>query len=495
MAKRNHKHEKRVKKLIVVCLLSAIILTVSTYAWFIGMQTVSVNAFEVKIAAAEGLALSVDGVTFSDTVTINGSAENQQLIKTNYASNTNKWSDLEPISTVGEMNNTTNGSRMIIYEKSSLTASGGGYRLLSEQLVNKDDPDTTDKVEEEANGYVVFDLFIKNLSGRAYYEEMNKGNEEAIYLTTESSVSVSTSGVENTGIENSVRVAFAQVGRVKSDAAKEAIQGIDCAATVDGVTGICRNASIWEPNDTKHVANAISWYNSSCTKRTGKTTFDKDTECSTVEANQFYQTYAVNKVITEDKNDANRDYEVDVYDGYNLWNQSIDDGYLNGIDTVTDSEKILTGSSRPEFMTLAPNSITKVRVYVYIEGQDIDNYDFASLGKAVNVNFGFTKERFYAEDFGYDNDPDAYKETIGTIDGEDLYRNYRVAFDAQGAEVTGLPQTPEKVQYVTIGATNYLLIPRTIKDSFEFKAGEATKVATPSESGDGTTDWTITDKQ
>ena len=71
MAKRNKKHEKRVKKLIVICLLSAIILTVSTYAWFIGMQTVSVNAFEVEIAGADGLLLSVDGKTFTETVTIN----------------------------------------------------------------------------------------------------------------------------------------------------------------------------------------------------------------------------------------------------------------------------------------------------------------------------------------------------------------------------------------------------------------------------------------
>ncbi len=495
MAKRNHKHEKRVKKLIVVCLLSAIILTVSTYAWFIGMQTVSVNAFEVKIAAAEGLALSVDGVTFSDNVTINGTTESQQAIKTAYANNTNKWSDLEPISTVGQMDNATNGSRMIIYEKSSLTASGGGYRLLSEQLVNydKDDEDVT-----EANGYVVFDLFIKNLSGRAYYEEMNTGNEEAVYLTTESSVSVATSGVENTGIENSVRVAFAQVGRVKSDAGKAAIQGIDCAGTIDGVTGICRNASIWEPNDTKHVANAISWYNNSCTKRTGATTFDKETECSEVKPDTFYQTYAVNKVITENKNDENRDYEVDVYDGYNLYQQSINDKYLVGVDTVTDSEKILTGSSRPEFMTLAPNSITKVRVYVYIEGQDVDNYDFASLGKAISVNFGFTKERFYAEDFGYDNDPDAYGQTIETIDGKDLYRNYRVAYTATGA-VTGLPEATvahEKVEYVTIGATKYLLIPRTIKESFEFKDGETTMVASiKTANADGTIDWEIKAKQ
>ena len=61
------------------------------------------------------------------------------------------------------------------------------------------------------------------------------------------------------------------------------------------------------------------------------------------------------------------------------------------------------GTDRPTFITLAPNSITKVRVYIYIEGQDVDNYDFASLGKKISVAFGFTKERFYGEDINYDD--------------------------------------------------------------------------------------------
>lgn len=60
-----------------------------------------------------------------------------------------------------------------------------------------------------------------------------------------------------------------------------------------------------------------------------------------------------------------------------------------------------TGTSRPQFMSLAPNSITKLRVYIYIEGQDIDNYDFASLGKKISVNFGFTKERYTETDVSY----------------------------------------------------------------------------------------------
>ena len=66
--------------------------------------------------------------------------------------------------------------------------------------------------------------------------------------------------------------------------------------------------------------------------------------------------------------------------------------------------KYQEGVNRPTFITLAPNSITKVRVYIYIEGQDVDNYDFASLGKKISVAFGFTKERFFGEDIGYTSD-------------------------------------------------------------------------------------------
>lgn len=486
MAKRNKKHEKRVKKLIVICLLSAIILTVSTYAWFIGMQTVSVNAFEVEIAAADGLLLSVDGLKFEENVTIN-----KDTVLDNYTTNTNKWTALEPISTVGKMDKVNNGSRMIIYEKSSLTASGGGYRLLSEQLTNKDDPETDDKVEAEANGYVVFDLFVKNMSGEKYYSGNNVNNEEAIYLTLDSTVAVGNSGVENTGIENSVRVAFAQIGRTKAPANKDAseeeakvIQEITCDDSAskdeDGnpvTTGICRNATIWEPNDTKHVDNAISWYTKSCLKRTidASGTDKFEGACNAVTDGTFYETYAVAKPIPE-----NLPNPVDVYDGakYNTSTKSIDDKYLEAVDTFTDSEKILSGSSRPTFMTLAPNSVTKVRVYVYIEGQDVDNYDFASLGKQITVNFGFTKERFTAEDIDY-------KENENVDLDDDLYRNFYVTYENTGT-VSGLPAN------VTFADdTNTLTILKSVTKSFTFKDGDADVKAVRTVNAEGFVDWKI----
>ena len=297
-----------------------------------------------------------------------------------------------------------------MYEKGSLTATPGGYRLMASQVQNTSGT--------EANGYVAFDLFVKNLSGTAYYTDVaqgSAGNEEAIYLTPESEVTVASDGVAGTGIENSVRVAFASIGRVKADTTQvSTITGITCTDS-EAVKGTCgRTAQIWEPNDTKHVQNAIEWYETSCKARTGAdltaSSAYSDTACGEVKNGTAYSTYAVNSVI---------DYtdKVDVYDGaaYNGYTGSTGEGgKLTEFPYFTDTMKNRKGVNRPEFIYLAPNSITKVRVYIWIEGQDIDNYDFASLGRKISVNFGFTKERFYGSDVNYDNS-NIYVETEDTV--------------------------------------------------------------------------------
>ena len=104
MKKRNKKHEKRMKKLIMGCGITAIVLTASTYAWFIGMKTVNVSSFDVSIAAIDGLSLSLNGSDWADTVVIN--KENHK--SASYDGNTNSWGGvgLVPMSTVGKINKT-----------------------------------------------------------------------------------------------------------------------------------------------------------------------------------------------------------------------------------------------------------------------------------------------------------------------------------------------------------------------------------------------------
>lgn len=399
MAKKNKKYTKRVKNLVVICTLSSLVFIVTTFAWFIGMRTVNVSTFDVSIATTDSLLLSLDGKKWDTTVTINSTNFNDTE-NTVYEGNANTWSNggLIPMSSIGEMDEAS--SRMKLYQKASLTKTAGGYRLMASRVTNNT---TTvpnyDWQYNEAKGYVAFDLFVKNFSGEEYYAENNVANEEAIYLTDDSLVKVAADGVADTGIENSVRVAFAQIGRVVATTNDPStITSITCK---DGgsVTGICRTAQIWEPNETKHVAGAIKYYTDSCKARTGANVLEAGSyagDCGVVNADQAYQTYSIAKEITDGT-------LVDVYDGedYNTYTQSATAGYLKAFNTFTDADKIKTGVTRDEFFTLAPNSITKVRVYIYIEGQDIDNYDLASIGKKISVAFGFTKDRF-----DFDDDPD-----------------------------------------------------------------------------------------
>ena len=438
---KNNRRKKKIRNLIIICFVCAIIVSVGTYAWFIGMKTVNVSSFDVEIATTEGLFLSMDGEHWSYQL----DAKNA----TPYTGNTNTWAStgLIPISSVGDIDSTV--SRLQLYEKGSLTTTKGGYRLLASRVHNYDHTEQGNIGTSESNGYVAFDLFIKNISGTEYYAENNILNEEDIYLTTNSAVTVATNGgVAGTGIENSVRVAFAQIGRVEATdgvASVDNITGITCtdvAATTGQaqVTGICRQAQIWEPNDKAHVQNAINWYETSCKtrKETGTdvtlaASYDT-TACSGVADNAANKTYAISRVINIADN-------VDIYDGaqYNTYeDNTIEyatyDTAVNGSSAAlaqtedaekataaeaakttaraeyklvdfpyfTDTMKNLTSTERPTFMKLAPNSITKVRVYIWIEGQDVDNYDFASLGRKISVNFGFTKERYTEDDIDYE---------------------------------------------------------------------------------------------
>ncbi|MDD3048659.1 MAG: hypothetical protein PHQ89_01545 [Bacilli bacterium] len=393
MPKHNKKRTKRIRNLVGLTSLTAVLLAASTYAWFIGMRTVNVSSFDVEIASTDSLLLSLNGADWDTTVAIT-----QETFDTaSYEGNTNTWggAGLLPVSSIGAMDSVP--SRMKLYEKASLTTTPGGYRLLASRINNSG--------ANEQDGYVAFDLFVKNFSGTQYIEALNPLDEEAIYLTTDSTVTIAADGVANTGIENSVRVAFAQIGRVKgTTTTASTITGVTCTSEAGVSTGICRTAQIWEPNDKAHVVDAISWYNTSCKARTGADltlTASYSGACGTVANGTAYPTYVVSDLITSaDMVDV---YDGAAYNGYEVVEPAVP--LLVAYPFFTDTMKNLTGTSRPTFMTLAPNSITKIRIYVYIEGQDIDNYDFASIGRKIAVKFGITKERFTEDDIDYQGPP------------------------------------------------------------------------------------------
>ncbi|HHT55759.1 MAG TPA: hypothetical protein GX012_04255, partial [Acholeplasma sp.] len=151
MPRFNKRQAKRIRNLVVLTTLTAVILSVSTFAWFVGMRTVNVSSFDIEIASTDSLLLSLNGKDFNHTVTISQAT----LDEVSYTGHTNSWGGkgLIPMSSVGEMDSTV--SRMKLYEKASFTPTPGGYRVMASRVNNyqNDNP--------EQDGYVAFDLFIK----------------------------------------------------------------------------------------------------------------------------------------------------------------------------------------------------------------------------------------------------------------------------------------------------------------------------------------------
>ena len=140
--------------MFLVIAITTVVLIVETYAWFVGTSTVSTNEFTITVTGAEGLELSFDGSTWysgSNKLTISQASITTGL-SSSYSTNTNKWptSGLVPLSSAGVLD--TTDRRLILFEKSSLAASTGGYRLISTQFDNS---------SSEGDEYVAFDLFIK----------------------------------------------------------------------------------------------------------------------------------------------------------------------------------------------------------------------------------------------------------------------------------------------------------------------------------------------
>ncbi len=428
MRNKNKKSANKIASILALAGISAVILMVSTYAWFIGLQEVLVNEFQVKIASTDNLLISLNAEMFDTAVTLtNGNWKDYvdgdagATASDSYVGNTNSWggTGLAPVSTVGDIDLTS--STLQLFQRSSYTAAvsgqASGFRLMASRMDNH----SAGYGSAEQDGYVAFDLFIKNTGGAEYLTTYDPTAEEKLYLLTDSVVAVNVAGADDeavaaiAGIENSVRVAFAQIGRVSAGTETPGlITGIACGdvigaddsateGNVDGVTGICEDAVIWEPNDMKHADVAVDWHTRYCRTRSANdaegnvvytaTSCQVSSDGALVDfdntADLYVDTWAVNApIVSSDLHDF--------YDGHNTFTPI---AKVTNVDTFTDTEKMIAGQDRPEFMTLAPNSITKIRVYVYLEGNDIDNIELAAAGHQINVNFGFTKQPLTEADF------------------------------------------------------------------------------------------------
>lgn len=323
---------------IFIIFLIGVILLVSTYAWLSTSLNVMIKEFNMVVSKNSGLTISFDGIDFSSSVEISKELLIDDLKKT-YPNNLSQWASngLIPVSSPGIPN--SNASQFDIY------ASGGVH------YKNKKKENgfiTTSKVIENSirsfNSYLAFDIFLKNDSGSPI--------DDNLFLDYSSSITLDSKSTEQIeGLVNSMRVGFVKIGSVPHNASVNEIQNVSCNNNCEMV--------IYEPNSTKHTETSIK----------------KASEYNVELINgEYYPTFSCIK-------EGGPVYVKDSVSG----SPNLDLNYYGLQNTITEYD-----FSKPLFKI--PNAITKLRIYVWIEGQDIDSLETDSEGADISISIDLRKD-------------------------------------------------------------------------------------------------------
>ena len=348
MSKKTQK-KSSLKSLILVLLLTAVLLVVSTYAWFTANREVQVSNIEVNVEAQNGIEISVDGYTWKTILTV----EDLKNASATYAAAVNQIpTTLQPVSSSGAIN--TEGRQLMYYgnvtpDEEVGSATYGQYILTSE-------------AQTDANGttgnYVAFDIFLKLDSAT--------GNTP-VYLNSKSGITVPESSTD-TGLKNSARISFINEGSVATENISD-VTAIQALKSQTNALTNSTNAYIWEPNCNIHTAsgisNAFTYYGTSIKADSILTSYAG-----------LNSTFASKIALSNAKVMADDDQTADVDES-------------TFFKTVTPNlQTNVNNTAQTNLMTLS-SGVTKIRVYFWIEGQDVDCENNAS-GSKITLNLDLT---------------------------------------------------------------------------------------------------------
>ena len=323
---------------IFVIFMVGVLLIFSSYAWFSTSLNVKIKEFNMIVSKNSGLSISFDGINFDTAIEISRDSLINELTKT-YPNHVNQWASigLTPVSSNGISNSNS-------YFFDMFTSSGVKYKNKQKThgFIN-----TTKAVETKPrsfNYYIAFDIFFKNETGSPVADNLYFDEGTTAYMTSDS-------GDEMQGLVNSIRIGIVKVGTVPLDSNAKTIQNIQC-------NNDCKSI-IYEPNSKAHTMLSR--------ERAAKYNLD-------LKDNEEYPTFAM-------INAGGPIYVEDNISG----SSKIDYNYFALQNTIKESD-----FDKPLFTI--PDGITKARVYLWIEGQDIDSLETDSTGADIYVDINFVKD-------------------------------------------------------------------------------------------------------
>lgn len=399
--KKNEKknnHKSRLLLLLLLLLICLCVLSGATYAWFTSNKTVNVADLNVDVRAVNGLEISADAETWGFVI------DKDDLINGYDGSKNQLPSIMTAVSTVGELN----GGYLNMYDGVVTTSCADGYTA-SGSVCYMSQEASVSTADDGTVSYTCPDKYVLSgttcyLYGEASYTLASSLASEGSCYDYDGSGAANTSSVANcstvgsyfmafdvflkvdqeselyltgnagvfntattdSGIKNTTRVAFLVQGSVDSDVYYNG----DEQTQEDGPT-IARkllgadssdDVIIWEPNYDVHTASGIQ----SAELFYGIT--DLSYTNSSQQAYQGVKAEFTDVSLTETNSTLYPDYFASV-----------------PVKLATKAEN----TDRFSTKIVLPAGVTKLRVYYWVEGQDVDTENNAS-GSSMKLSLEFT---------------------------------------------------------------------------------------------------------
>ena len=354
------KEKKRsLRAILLILLIVAVILIGSTYAWFVSNNNVSISPMEVRIESVEGIQISVDAINWQPAIDKTALASVGTTTSSNPKAVNQLVDVMKPVSTIGAVDQTNGQMKMFlgniitkIYQDVETGEKREYYALTATSQTD---------VNGDTGHYIAFDMFLK----------YDGANPTPIYALPGSGVTFADAASQAKKLEYATRIAFIKEGWVASTA-ENAATTVQAKNYVESDNSNC-GIYIWEPNydlhNTAGTTDAKGQYNITLTESTTAPI-----------------PYAGIKTTIDNANDV---HYSDFGSGKKYWTATNGEGYPDFLSKVG-----ITAQSKVNFdtgiqlFTINPG-ITKIRVYIWIEGQDVDCINEAS-GANIKCDLKFT---------------------------------------------------------------------------------------------------------
>lgn len=377
---KKNQRKSELNAMFFIILIAAVMFIISTYAWFSTQKNVSITNLRGTVEVAEGLEISLDAEKWYNGITLGEEDGQLSITKNAYQGHHNiSPSEMLPVSTLGLVGSTDTDLKML---RGNVTNS----KELSKIVETKENIEST--TDSQFPGYFAFDIFLKNNSKQS-------SGDDILQLNYDSSLEIMDASKIATGLQNTARIAFCKyAGTSEVDASQADILKETAGVGVGAPKAYISDVAIWEPNADDHVDyivknnNKITWSTSDASAYATKTLddgtkgFDTTTKMPTYALKTSAVGQTINDIYMWNGTEANlaRQYTLQTTKT-STTDYTIKEGVQNLV-------KATDGTTA---FGIAPNKITRIRVYLWLEGQDVDCINYASHGGGVKVNIGLVK--------------------------------------------------------------------------------------------------------